>query len=147
MIINLYKYSGEHNRLDKTNLLSDVISLQGTARESIDRMTTSVLIEYSGTLSTYNYAFIDEFNRYYFIESDTIERNGIHRLQLTTDVLMSHKTGILNSYGIVARNENLYNARLIDDRLRFLGYKEINTIKLGGSVKNGDTFILAVNGG
>ena len=147
MIINLYKYSGEHNRLDKTNLLSDAISLQGTARESIDRMSTSVLIEYSGTLSTYNYAFIDEFNRYYFIESDTIERNGIHRLQLTTDVLMSHKTGILNSYGIVARNENLYNARLIDDRLRFLGYKEINTIKLGGSVKNGDTFILAVNGG
>ena len=44
-------------------------------------------------------------------------------------------------------NENLYNTMLIDDQLRFLGYKEINTLKLSGAVKNGETYILAVNGG
>lgn len=147
MNIKLYKYNGERNRLNKTSRLSNEISLTGTARDSIDRMTATVLIENHTALDGYNYAYIIEFGRYYFITSDTIERNGLHRLTLSTDVLMSHKSGILTSSGVVARNENLFNTMLIDDQLRFLGYKEINTLKLSGAVKNGETYILAVNGG
>lgn len=147
MIINLYKYTGERNRLNKTNLLTDTISLQGTARESINKMNVDVLIEYNSALNGYNYAYISEFNRYYFIEEVTIERNKMIRLSLYNDVLMSHISGIGNIKGIVARNESLYNSRLIDDQLRFLGYKEINTIRFPKSIRNGDTYILAVNGG
>lgn len=147
MIINLYKYTGEHNRLNKTSLLTDTISLQGTARESINKMNVDVLIEYNAALNGYNYAFISEFNRYYFIEEVTIERNKMIRLSLYNDVLMSHRSGIGTIKGIVARNESLYNSRLIDDQLRFLGYKEINTIRFPKSIRNGDTYILAVNGG
>ncbi len=147
MIINLYKYTGERNRLNKTNLLTDTISLQGTARESINKMNVDVLIEYNSALNGYNYAYISEFNRYYFIEEVTIERNKMIRLSLYNDVLMSHISKIGNVKGIVARNESLYNSRLIDDQLRFLGYKEINTIRFPKSIRNGDTYILAVNGG
>lgn len=143
--IKLYKYTGENNRLDKTSRLSNEVTYTGTARESIDKMQVSVLLQVSG-LPNVNYAYIQEFGRYYYINSITMERNNMCRLDMSTDVLMSHKTAIKNCSGIVARNENLYNTQIIDDQLRFLGYKEINTLKLSGAVKNGETYILAVNG-
>ena len=147
MDIILYKYNGESNRLDKTNYLHEPITLTGNARESIDKMSASLLLQYSGALIGYNYVYITELNRYYFIESDTIERTDIHRLTLKTDVLMTYKTAIKSSSGLVSRNENLYNTQIIDDRLRFLGYKSINTLKFPYSIRGSESFILAVNGG
>jgi len=145
--IKLYKYSGEQNRLNKLSLLSNEIDLVGVARESVDKMNCDIRIERSGTLDGYNYAYVQEFNRYYFIDTITIERNNIIRISLTTDVLMSHRSAINNCTGLVARNENLYNTQIIDDQLRFLGYKAVNTLKLPYSLKGSESFILAVNGG
>lgn len=144
--IKLYKYSGETNRLDKTSRLSNETVFTGSARESIDKMHVSVLLQVAN-IPELNYAYIQEFNRYYFIDSITMEKNNMCRVDMSTDVLMSHKTDIKSCAGIVSRNENLFNSRLIDDELRFLGYKEINTISFGGSVKNTESYILAVNGG
>lgn len=144
--IKLYNYTGEPNRLNKISLLSNEITLTGSARESLDKMSASVLIE-SPTMITSNYIYIFEFERYYFIESITIERNNLYRISCKTDVLMSHRLDISECGGIVARNENLYNTQIIDDEMRFLGYKAINTLKFPYSLKTGDCFILAVNGG
>lgn len=142
--IKLYRYDGEPNRLDKK--LSNELDLVGFARESIDKMNSIIKIELTNSIQ-YNYAYISEFNRYYFITNDTIDRNNIHTLTLKTDVLMSHRNSILSCSGIVGRNENVFNSRLIDDKLRFLGYKEVNTIAFPNSVSNAESFILAVNGG
>lgn len=61
-----------------------------------------------------NYAFITEFNRYYFIESQEILPGKITRLQLSCDVLMSFKTQILKSYVIAVRSTNKPNKSLVD---------------------------------
>lgn len=145
MNIWLYRYTGENERLDKSSFLSQPIILSGSFRESVDRMSAECLIEY-GDMHNINYIYIPEFSRYYYVESDTIERNDIHRLSLRTDVLMTFKTEINNCVGIVSRNEHVYNTNLIDDQLRFLGYKAINTYKFPQSLKNGESFIIAVNG-
>ena len=147
MNIVLYKSTAEFNRVNKTNYLSDAITLSGTFRESAIKYNGTVLFTYSGSLNGYNYAYIEEFGRYYFITEHTIERNGVHRIDLKTDVLFSNMTDIGNSYGLVARNENVYNARLIDDRLRFLGLKSVGTKRFPKEVKNGECYILIVNGG
>lgn len=147
MRITIYKCNAELNRLNKTPYLSNQMTLEGNVRESIDHMNVSITLTYSGGLNGYNYIYIEDFNRYYFVNEHTIIRTGVHKFDLSTDVLMSHKSDILNCGGIVSRNEHLYNTFLIDDQLRFLGYKEINTYPLPKGVKNGETFILAVNGG
>lgn len=148
MRVKFWHYSGEKNRLNKFGVyLSGETVLTGNARESIDKMSGELLIEHSGAFNYYNYCYIEDFGRYYYITSDTIERNNIHRLSLETDVLMSHSSGIVSCSGVVARNENLFNTFIIDDQLRFLGYKSINTVNFPYSVKNGETFILTVNGG
>lgn len=145
--INLYKSTAEPERVNKSSYLNDAIELTGEFRESIDKMTGSVLIRYNGNLNGYNYLRIPELGRYYFITEQTIERNGFHRLDLRTDVLFTNMTDILATQAIIARNQSEFDTRLIDDRLKFQALKVVNTIPFPVSVRSNDCFILAVNGG
>lgn len=147
LTITLYKSSAEPERVNKSSYLNDAIELSGEFRESIDKMTGSVLIRYTGNLNGYNYVGIPELGRYYFIREQTIERNGFHRLDLKTDVLFTNKTDILATEAIIARNQSEFDTRLIDDRLKFQALKVVNTIPFPVSVRSNDCFILAVNGG
>lgn len=147
MQITLYQSTAEPNRLDKTPYLDQVhLDLVGSVRGELNVMSPVIDIEKSGTLSGYNYVYISELTRYYYITDYEVIRNGIIRLHLDIDVLMSFRSYIENCSGLVSRNEGLYDTMLIDDRLRFLGYKSINTIKFPSGVKRGESFILAVNG-
>lgn len=145
MTIELYKSTAEPERVDKSGYLTNKITLTGDARESVDKMSVSIRIQYVGELLGYNYAYISDLGRWYFIRTDKIERNNIHRIEMETDVLYSNKTDILASYGIISRNENEYQTKLFDERLRFLGYKLVNSRNFN-KVSNGECFILAVNG-
>ena len=146
LTITLYKSSAEPERVNKSGYLNDAIELSGEFRESIDKMTGSVLIRYNGNLNGYNYLGIPELGRYYFITEHTIERNGFHRLDLRTDVLFSNMTDIRLAAGIIERNESETQTKLFDERLKFLGYKLVNTRNFG-IVEDGECFVLVVNGG
>lgn len=66
---------------------------------------------------TYNYAYIEEFNRYYFI-TDTIFNLGVWTLPLAVDLLASFKTDILNSRQYVIRSSSKSNPFIIDTAYR-----------------------------
>lgn len=66
-----------------------------------------------------NYAYIEEFARYYFIKSVSIENNKLAVFDLECDVLMSFKSDIYNLECIVARNETEYNLMLSDSKMKF----------------------------
>lgn len=61
----------------------------------------------------YNYAYIQEFKRYYFITDITYDI-GIWTLTLSVDVLTSFRTDILNSNQYVLRSSNLYDPDIVD---------------------------------
>jgi len=44
-----------------------------------------------------NYCYIDEFNRYYFINDVRLLTGGLYELHLDVDVLMTYKTEIINN--------------------------------------------------
>lgn len=149
MTITFYECSAEPNRLDKSSYLSQTtVQKTGSVRGEINIMSPVIDVEWgtASLLAGYNYVYISELTRYYYIESYEVIRSGVFRIHLKLDVLMTYKNEIKNCTGLVARNEGLYDTMLIDDRLRFLGYKSINTIKLPTSVKRGECYILAVNG-
>lgn len=70
---------------------------------------------------TANYAYIAEFNRYYFINDIVSVRESIWRIELICDVLMSYKNEIDNLYCWVSRSENTYDDT-IEDTLAFYEY-------------------------
>lgn len=114
MTITLYKSTAENNRVDKTNYITQVTSLSGTLREQTNILNPSVLIELN-TVPVFNYAYIPEFNRYYFVNNIESYRNNLWRIDMHVDVLMSYHSGIEWLNCLVARNEFTYNDYLVDN--------------------------------
>ena len=56
-----------------------------------------------------NYCFIEEINRYYFINNIEIIKNNLIKLELETDYLYTFKTEILKGSGIVKESKNIDN--------------------------------------
>ena len=70
----------------------------------------------SSIVPNFNYAYIEDFNRYYFIEDIVSLRNNLWELTMSIDVLMTYRLGILNLRGFIDRSQSLYNDRLIDKK-------------------------------
>lgn len=112
MTITLYNNSSDPLVVDKS--LSNALTLTGDLREMCDVENPSLLIE-GTTLLNYNYAYIPEFNRYYFFKKPpTAVAKNLMVLELTEDYLMSYKTEIKATKAIIKRQERLYNKYLND---------------------------------
>ena len=116
--IVFYQNTAEPNRVDKTSFLTSIETLTGTLREPSSIINPSITIQRTN-VPNYNYAYIAQFNRYYFIAPNGITSVGknLWKIDLQCDVLMSFKTGILALSAVVGRQENNYNAYLVDSQL------------------------------
>lgn len=105
MTIKFYKFSGDEREINKD--LTDELDLDGTLRDQANILTPQIGLKTD--VSQYNYCYIPEFSRYYYIKEITQYRNNIWIINLKIDVLMSYKDEILNLSGIVSQlNESSY---------------------------------------
>lgn len=102
--VTFYKSSAENERVDKTNYLSDALTknLEGVYNIDVER---PILRISSFSPIGYNYCYITEFDKYYFIESKNYNQ-GIWELQLDEDSLMSFKDDILKQKAIISKQES-----------------------------------------
>ena len=87
------------------------LALQGVLKEPSSIMNPTIRIEpLSGNASPhgYNYAYINKFGRYYFIE-DWVWVNGLWEVHMKVDVLATFKTEIGNSTEYVLRTDSTTN--------------------------------------
>ena len=112
MQINFYKNSSEKNKIGKS--LSSGLTLNGNLRDECSITSPSILVE-ATSLVDYNYCYIPEFKRYYFISDITSVRNNLWRVSLKCDVLESFKTDILKLSCIVDKQQNQSYSNNIDD--------------------------------
>ena len=90
--ISLFKTASENNRVVKT--LTDEKQLSGELRNQTSVLNPSIRIESADNISTYNYAYIPEFGRYYYITDIVSVRTNCWVVSLRCDVLMSYKDEI-----------------------------------------------------
>ena len=90
--ISLYKTASENNRVVK--MLTDEKQLSGELRNQTSVLNPSIRIESADNISTYNYAYIPEFGRYYYITDIVSVRTNCWTVSLRCDVLMSYKDEI-----------------------------------------------------
>lgn len=114
MQITLYKNNSEPERVTKS--ISGSLTLSGTVRGETNIINPEILIEGSPDdfPSDYNYAYIPEFERYYFINEVTAYRNNVTVLFMHVDVLMSFKDDILSNEAMVDKQAILGNMYLND---------------------------------
>lgn len=95
--LELYKVTNQPNELTKT--LNNAVIVNGSFRSEIDSM--DVIVEIESNTYDFNYVYIPSLNKYYFLQNLVHVNAKIIRMQLHCDVLMTYKTDILASYGLV----------------------------------------------
>ena len=112
----LYHNNAEQNRLDKTNFLESVSTLNGYLRDKTSITNPSIIIEMS-EFPTFNYVYLPKFNRYYYVTNILSIATNLWQIDMHVDVLMSYKDKILLQSAIIERNEYEWNPYLIDSSL------------------------------
>ena len=91
MEITLCVNNSEKNKLGKT--LSNLNIFSGSLKEVTSAINPIVIMELENPTG-YNYAYIPEFGRYYFIDDIVSIRTGLWRISMKVDVLESFKNEI-----------------------------------------------------
>lgn len=113
MDIKLYYNSSDNRCISKQ--LQNELSITGVLREETSIINPIITIKNS-TPIRYNYVYIPEFKRYYYINNIESVRNNIWRLHLQVDPLMSFKGDILALKVVVDKQSLLENGdEYIDD--------------------------------
>ena len=116
--IILYKNNSDTKEMNK--VLTNSLSVRGNLIEATSVEHPSIVFELSNgnddIIPQYNYCYIPNFERYYFVEDKVNVGRNLWRLELReSDVLMSFKDGINATSGLITRNSNTYNDSLVDD--------------------------------
>ena len=148
MELRLYKNISEQNKINKT--LKNELVLTGTLRETTSIIKPSITIEISNP-TVYNYVYIPQFKRYYYINNIISQRNNIWTLELNVDVLMSYQSGILSLKANVARQENDFNEWYADEKILTTSKRRVHIYDCGttpfSTTGGGRPVVLTVSGG
>lgn len=150
MQIDLFTCIAERNRVNKSDFISNRFTLQGTLKNQTSVTNITVEIEKSNpVIYGYNYMYIDEFQRWYFI--DDIINISANRwiIKASVDVLMSFKNDILSTSAVIDKAENEFTANLyLDDGSFVMDSRKYNQVKEFPSGLNTDgSYILICAGG
>lgn len=146
--MNAIFYTSTANPLqvDKTSFLTQLSSMTITPNANLDVENPSVVVTYNSTLMNCNYIKLDDY--YYFVDDPILVTGHQMTFNLTKDVLMSNKAGIMNCKCIAARTgtdrEN-YSSYIHDDRQWYYTYKTICT-RLINTFQYSDSVILITAG-
>lgn len=113
MQIKLFKISKRNNSTKRPNY--DGNDFECFLKDSTSVVAPVVIMEftYHTKYYDYNYAYIPDFNRYYFI-TDIISSGKTWEISLTTDVLATYKDTIGSSSLYVLRSAAAWDGRIID---------------------------------
>ncbi len=127
MTIKFYKNHSDNFEVPKN--LTDEVSKTGTLREEAEVMQPTILMEFDPR--QYNYCYIEDFGRYYYITGIESVRNGLWRVSCNRDPLQSFWDQIKEAPIITERSGFDANAFIKDDKRKFLQYTNNEYIDIG----------------
>lgn len=140
--LKLFKNSSENNDVSKT--LTDEHKVTGYSRVVVDMLNP--VIELAGIeVNSYNYCYVQELNRYYYIENINISPNGVYRLSMRIDVLMTYRDDIMASHGLITKNRE-YNPYTGDVDVESRYTLEKHEFENGFDFTNGDFVLVTMRG-
>lgn len=104
MNITLYKNLSAPNTLSKQ--LTEELLVQGDYNTTVDILNPFIRIKSSVDIMGYNYMYIPDLKRFYFIQNIIAYRNNVYDVYSNVDVLSSWRNEILRCYGVVKAGED-----------------------------------------
>lgn len=122
MQIIFYNYTGKTNVLYKTLDTSTAITRTGTLRRGTSIITPSIDVQTDlKTFKSYNYCYVPDFHRYYFIMDRVSISSSLIRLTMNCDTLRSYNYRIDKSHCYIERASIGYEPTVKDDNRAFKG--------------------------
>lgn len=146
MDLRLYYTSDENNKINKN--LSSALVITGTMRDSSSIVNPVILVE-GVSFNAFNYAYISNFDRYYFIKEITNYRNDLWILELECDVLMSFRSSILNMNCILLETESKGADKYLSDTRVWVAKVKDKTDIINfpnGLLENGEYILITAGG-
>lgn len=147
MEINLYENSSENYVVSKNITIKE--SLQNCVlKDNTSVENPVILVRNTSNISSYNYMYIPDFHRYYYIEEIVSVQNGLWELHGHVDVLQTYGNAIKGLTATCKRQENLFNMYLDDPEFKTYNEAQIVTkIFTGGNgLSKNMNYILVVAG-
>lgn len=150
MQISLFNCKAERNRINKGNYLNNRLALNGTFRDESSMIEPIIRIERNNPIPYgYNYMYIDEFKRWYFINDIVSVRNNLWEIHAKVDPLYSFASDIRSSECIIDKVEDYDKANLYFDDGSFVTdcRKDNQLIEFSNGFNENGEYILICAGG
>lgn len=128
--------------------LSEGLSFDVELKAGTSVLKPVLLLASPSDVTGYNYMYISQFGRYYFIDDIKSVRNGQWEISAHVDVLETYKDKILSNEAIIKRQQNKYNTYLNDPEWLCYAYENVIAYKFTGTSPFNKSlkFVLAVAG-
>lgn len=146
MTIKLYHNDSDKRTVNKT-LTNEGELLGAVIIDDTSILTPRLKVRDNGIIMVqYNYCYIADFKRYYYITNITIS-NGYILIDCKVDVLMSYANEIKACTGVIARQENVWSGYL-DDNENYVNQYNNTVLKAftSGTFTKNLNYILLVSG-
>lgn len=150
MELNLFICTAERNRVDKTDFIGSRFVMNGTLRENCSVIEPIITVEKTNPAEfLYNYMYIPDFKRWYFITDFVSIRNNLWEIHSKVDSLYTWRTDIKQTKAVIDRTEsNNYANPYMDDGSYVLDSRKYNTIlPFSQGLSENGVFILICAGG
>lgn len=121
--IDLYKNESPVEKIGKT------LNSQSTINNVALKRDTSILrpvllLNTNISIFQYNYMYISEFGRYYFIDDIRSINDNLWEISAHVDVLETYKNNILENTAVIKRQETTFNTYLNDPEWKVYAYEQ-----------------------
>ena len=145
MTFNLYNYGDEKNVIKKA--LPSPTVLDGVLRDGSSITDPIITISY-GNPREFNYTYIPDFGRYYFINDMVSINNGIWDITMHVDVLKSFQSEILDCEAVLYATEDEGATQYMEGEMyKSLVKDKTDIINFGsGFLENGEYILITAGG-
>lgn len=146
MIIDFYSMSEDRNKIGKTLTVLKTIKAESNVKDLslIDTVLFLSTMTVEG-VKNYNYLYIHELNRYYFIENVSVTITGLYKLQLHCDLLETYKNDILDSFALINQSGN--NNKYYDGGYLSQSNYDVDIYKSNKVFNSAKTLVITTLGG
>lgn len=145
MQLTLYNNASENNTIGKS-LTQIGTPIECVAKGEMSVYTPQVVVNYDDYQGA-NYAYIDDFDRYYYIVDKPVNIGGRLILSLKSDPLETFKSDILGLSAVIEKQENKANMYFNDGSFNVTAREFLQSYNFPSGFDDNGEFILITCGG
>ena len=116
-------------------------------KEGTSILRPTLVLSSSSNLGSFNYMYISDFSRYYFIDDIVSLHNNLWEVSGHVDVLETYAAQIKTNTAVIKRQQTKYNLYLDDPEFKTYNYEQIQTLQFpANSFNKALSYVLVVNG-